>query len=46
MFSPMLVEKIVWPVLDWSIAILQASAHLAQGTLCSLPVVVQHADTD
>ncbi|HET9049783.1 MAG TPA: hypothetical protein VFN29_12585 [Chiayiivirga sp.] len=46
MFSPLLVEKVIWPLLDWSLAIVQAGAHLAQGTLCSLPVVARHADAE
>jgi hypothetical protein len=46
MLSPLLVEKLIWPLFDWSLAIVQAGAHLVQGTLCTLPIVARHADAE
>ena len=37
MITPLLVEKLVWPVLDWSSAVCSAFGHVLLGTLCTLP---------
>lgn len=42
MILPLLVEKFVWPLLDWSLAIAAALGHTAQGTLCTIPAAPRH----
>lgn len=44
MIVPVLVEKFVWPVLDWGFAIGAALGHTAQGTLCTIPATPRHMD--
>ncbi len=39
MILPLLVEKLAWPVLDWSSAVFAACGHVLLGTLCTLPPV-------
>lgn len=37
MITPLLVEKLVWPMLDWGSAVCTAFGHVLLGTLCTLP---------
>lgn len=37
MIVPVLVEKLAWPLWDWSLAIAAALGHSLQGTLCTIP---------
>ncbi|MCX7557135.1 hypothetical protein OS187_09940 [Xanthomonadaceae bacterium JHOS43] len=46
MISPLLIEKLTLPLLDWAAAISQALGHAAQGTLCSDPAPDRITDAE
>ncbi len=46
MILPVFVETLVWPVLDWGLALLQGCGHVLQGTLCSIPEPSRHFDAE
>lgn len=46
MISPLLVEKLALPLLDWASAIAKALGHAAQGTLCTDPVPNRLSDSE
>lgn len=46
MISPVFIEKLALPLLDWATAIAQALGHVAQGTLCADPAPGSVADAD
>lgn len=46
MISPILVEKLTLPLLDWAAAIAMALGHAAQGTLCTDPAPSRATDTE
>lgn len=45
MILPVLTEKLALPLFDWSLAVMEALGHVAQGTLTHFPAPGRASDS-